>query len=188
MTTTATTLLERLRRPDDQEAWRRFAHLYTPLLYYWARHAGLQLEDAADLVQEVLLLLLREIPRFSYDPSRRFRSWLRTVTLNKLCDRQRALGNRTLPQNQDDLRTVSVPDAADLLAEEDYRQHLIRRALQVMRADFAESTWRACWEQVVEGRAAAEVAGNLGLTVGAVYAARFRVLGRLREELSGLLE
>jgi len=32
------------------------------------------------------------------------------------------------------------------------------------------------------------VAAELGLTVGAVYAAKFRVLERLRSELRGLLE
>jgi DNA-directed RNA polymerase specialized sigma24 family protein len=32
------------------------------------------------------------------------------------------------------------------------------------------------------------VAAELGLTVGAVYSAKFRILDRLRQELSGLLE
>src|SRR4051794_10624721 len=59
MLTTPVTLLERLRRPDDPEAWGRFVELYTPLLYAWARKTGLQESDAADLVQEVFTLLLR---------------------------------------------------------------------------------------------------------------------------------
>jgi serine/threonine protein kinase len=41
MQTTPVSLLERLRRPTDQEAWRRFVHLYTPLLYHWACRTGL---------------------------------------------------------------------------------------------------------------------------------------------------
>ena len=41
---------------------------------------------------------------------------------------------------------------------------------------------------MVGGKAAAEVAGELGLTTGAVRAAKFRVLSRLRQELSGLVE
>lgn len=53
--TTSLTLLERLRSPSDQEAWSRFARLYTPLLYYWCRRAGLQEQDSADLVQDVTL-------------------------------------------------------------------------------------------------------------------------------------
>jgi RNA polymerase sigma-70 factor (ECF subfamily) len=57
--------------------------LYTPLLYYWPQRLGLQDSDTADLVQDVLLVLMRKLPEFEYHPSRRFRGWLRTVRLNK---------------------------------------------------------------------------------------------------------
>ena len=57
-----------------------------------------------------------------------------------------------------------------------------------MRTDFAESTWKACWETVVAERPAAEVAAELGMGVGAVYAAKFRILNRLRRDLRGLLD
>jgi RNA polymerase sigma-70 factor (ECF subfamily) len=50
MFTTSSSLLDRLRRPADAEAWARFVELYTPLLYRWARRLGLQDADAADLV------------------------------------------------------------------------------------------------------------------------------------------
>jgi RNA polymerase sigma-70 factor (ECF subfamily) len=60
--------------------------------------------------------------------------------------------------------------------------------LEVMRAEFEPSTWKACWECVVEGRSAADVGRELGLSPGAVRAAKFRVLCRLRRELDGLLD
>ena len=61
----------------------RFVELYTPLLYYWARRVGLRRQDAADLVQDVFTLLVRKLPEFTYDRNKRFRAWLRTVTLNR---------------------------------------------------------------------------------------------------------
>jgi RNA polymerase sigma-70 factor (ECF subfamily) len=64
----------------------------------------------------------------------------------------------------------------------------VDRALRLMRADFEETTWKACWEYVVNGRAAAEVAADLGVSVNAVHLAKARVLRRLRQELAGLLE
>jgi RNA polymerase sigma-70 factor, ECF subfamily len=58
----------------------------------------------------------------------------------------------------------------------------------VMKTDFQEATWRACWENVVEGRPADEVACELGITVNAVYLAKSRVLRRLHQELDGFLD
>jgi RNA polymerase sigma-70 factor (ECF subfamily) len=57
-----------------------------------------------------------------------------------------------------------------------------------MRAEFESSTWTACWEHVVSGRSAADVAAELGISEGAVYVAKCRVLRRLRQELKGLLD
>ncbi len=57
-----------------------------------------------------------------------------------------------------------------------------------MQADFEPTTWKACWEHIVSGRSAAEVGRELGLTEGAVYVAKYRVLRRLRENLQGLLD
>lgn len=73
MNTTSVSLLGRLRQPGDQESWRRFVHPYSPLLYYWARGVNLPPADAADLVQEVLLIVVERMPEFAYDPSRSFR-------------------------------------------------------------------------------------------------------------------
>ena len=91
---TPASLLERLRRPTDEAAWDRFVRLYTPLIYTWARRAGLQSADAADLVKEVLTTLVRTLPEFTYQKQQSFRAWLRTVTLNKWRDRCRRLAAR----------------------------------------------------------------------------------------------
>src|SRR5262245_11991856 len=89
MHTTSISLLERVRQPTEREAWTRFVELYTPLLYYWACRLGMQEPDAADLVQDVFTVLVQKLPSFSYDASKSFRSWLRTITYNKWRDFQR---------------------------------------------------------------------------------------------------
>jgi RNA polymerase sigma-70 factor (ECF subfamily) len=185
---TPVSLLERLRQPSASDAWERFVTLYTPLIYSWARRAGLQAQDAADLVQEVLLTLVRALPGFTYDRHRSFRRWLRTVTLNKWRDLRRRRGGRPLPGDEGALAEAAAPDDPDAFWEAEYRREVVARALRVMQADFQPATWRACWEHVVAGRPAPEVAAELGLTPGAVYAAKVRVLARLRDELSGLLD
>jgi RNA polymerase sigma-70 factor, ECF subfamily len=189
MNTTSVSLLERLRQPAEHDgAWRRFVQLYTPLLFHWARKLGLSAEDAADLVQEVLVLLVQKLPDFTYDPKKSFRGWLRTVTMNKWRDYQRL---RRLPVEHGgagQLDEMADDDGAAAFEEAEYRQRLVQQALNVMQSDFQPATWRACWEYMILERPAEVVAQELGLTVNAVYLANSRVLTRLRQELAGLLD
>jgi RNA polymerase sigma-70 factor (ECF subfamily) len=189
MTTTPGSLLERLRRPGDLDAWEHFVRLYTPLLRSWARHKlGLNAPDAADLVQDVFTVLVQRLPEFRYDPHKRFRGWLWTVTLNAARARHRRRPTLVAPGAPEPRSEPAEPDVADAVAEKEYRAYLTRRALELMRAKFRSATWTAFWETVVNERPAADVARELGLTENAIYLAKGRVLRRLRIELDGLLE
>jgi RNA polymerase sigma-70 factor (ECF subfamily) len=75
-----------------------------------------------------------------------------------------------------------------LFEEQEYRRQLLLRALTLQRDEIQPATWKAFQEPGLNGRRAAQVAGQLAMTVGAVYAAKCRVLGRLREQLRGLLD
>ena len=185
---TSASLLEQLRRPGDRRAWDRFVELYTPYLVQCVGRLGLQASDRADLLQDVFLTLYRKLPEFTYDDTRSFRGWLRTIVVNHWRDalrkrRRQPLGGRAAALDQ-----YPAPDDVGEFDEREYRQYLVNRACQLTRADFQPATWQACWENVVAGRPAAEVARDLGLTVDAVYAATYRVLRRLRQELAGLLD
>jgi RNA polymerase sigma-70 factor (ECF subfamily) len=186
MPATPRSLLQRLRTPGDAKSWECFVELYTPLLFFWAHRAGLRNADAADVVQDVFTVLVRKLPEFEYDPSKCFRNWLRTLTINKCRDalRKRAVVERS---NAEVIETIAAAET-DPFWEVEYRQMLVRRLLEIMKSEFDPSTWQACWKCVVESRKAPDVARELGLTPGAVRAAKFRVLCRLRAELNGLLE
>jgi RNA polymerase sigma-70 factor (ECF subfamily) len=188
MFTTPPSLLERLRQPDAKEAWARFVQLYTPLLYRWARRLGLQEADAADLVQEVFILLVQHLADFHYQPGKRFRAWLWTIFLNKWRERGRQAAARPPLAADVDPASLPAPDTSEAVGETEYRRYVVGRALRLMQADFEPSTWQACWNYLVEGRPAAEVATALGMTVNAVHLAKSRVLRRLRRELEGLLD
>jgi RNA polymerase sigma-70 factor (ECF subfamily) len=187
MTTTPLSLLEQLRSRTDPQAWEQFTRLYTPLLYLYGRRLGLQDSDAADLVQEVFLVLVQKLPGFQRHRDRSFRAWLRTVVVNKWrdwCRRRNAVHQPRLVEAPD----PAAPDDLLELEEEEYRHYVARRALQVMQAEFQPTTWQACWEHVVAGRPAEEVAAELGISPATVYVAKFRVLNRLRQQLDGLLD
>jgi RNA polymerase sigma-70 factor (ECF subfamily) len=187
MDPTPISLLARLRTPGDAGAWDRFVELYTPLFYHWARRLGSDPDDASDLVQDVFLTLVERLPGFAYDPGRRFRGWLWTVTLNKFRERKRRAGVLAATEGRAAVPDEG-PDSVGEFTEAEYNRYLTGRALQLMQEDFQPTTWRAFWEHAVNGRPAGEVATELGTTAGAVYAAKSRVLGRLREELRDLLD
>jgi RNA polymerase sigma-70 factor (ECF subfamily) len=184
---TPASLLECLRQPAQEQAWARFVELYTPLLYGWARRTGCAEADAADLVQDVFVVLVEKLPAFRYDRQKSFRAWLHTILLNKWRNRLRRKPAASL-DGAGCLDRLAGPADPPLLEEAEYRQQVVGRALRLMQTQFEAPTWKACWEFVVSGRPAAEVAAELGLTVNAVYLAKGRVLRRLREELEGLLD
>jgi RNA polymerase sigma-70 factor (ECF subfamily) len=183
---TPASLLERLRQPGEQQAWGRFVDLYTPLLYYWARRLGLPSAAAADLVQEVFVVLVRKLPEFRYDPHKSFRNWLRTITHNKWREHRRRRGPALAVAAG---RLEDLPDQDDTGAfeEAEYRRHLVGRALELVQPEFPDTTWAAFREYVVCGKSAAEVAAALNISPGTVYAAKSRVLSRLRQEIDGFL-
>jgi RNA polymerase sigma-70 factor, ECF subfamily len=183
METTSATLLARVRNPDDRFAWERFVAIYGPLLFCWAKRLKLPQRDAADLVQDVLLLLVRVLPRFEYRQEGGFRKWLKTVAHNQWRTIAR---RRELPISGAAASDVAVPNEAEEFWEVEYHQRLVQQFLKVIRPEVEPTTWSAFQEYVVKGRDPQEVADELGLTRASVYLAKSRILKRLRDELQGL--
>jgi RNA polymerase sigma-70 factor (ECF subfamily) len=77
---TSTSLINRIKQNDPQ-AWERFTHIYTPLVYTWGRRQGLSQQDAGDLVQDVFTRVFQYIQTFQPES---FRGWLWTVTRNQI--------------------------------------------------------------------------------------------------------
>ena len=189
MHTTSESLLLKLKTSQDQQAWCRFVELYTPLLYHWARRLGLQSPDAADLAQDVLMLVFQKLPAFEYDRNKSFRSWLRTVTLNKYRQwcRKKSLG--AIDVTQSAWRNVAQPSSlAESTWDLDYQGSLVARAMELLAPEFQPNTWRALREYALSGRTAKEVADELGVSVWTIYSSKSRLMVRLREELDGQLD
>lgn len=186
MFTTSFTLIGRLREPDDADAWAHFVALYAPLLRAWVRPLCRQDADAEDVVQEVLVVVVRRLPAFAH--SRRmgaFRTWLKAVVANKLGDHLRSSARR--PAGLSDQVVAQLADPSSELSREWDRQHarhLAQALLQRIRHEFEPATWDAFCRVTVEGEPTASVAAALGKTANAVMIARSRVMARLREELA----
>ena len=188
-TSSSSGLIARLKAADA-EAWRRMVELYGPLIYRWARQFGTGPDDAADVVQETFRAVLTGVADLRHDrPGDSFRGWLWTITRSKVHDLFRS--RRGLPEARGGTTAqqaaMQIPEPADEpstgLSEADSCS-LLQRSLELIRAEFEERTWRAFLLVAVEGRSPADVAEELGMTVQAVYQAKYRVLKRVREELS----
>src|SRR6476660_6885017 len=78
----------------DALAWERLSQLFGPVVYGWARRAGLQDSDAADVTQEVFHAVAQQIDAFRKEqPGDSFRGWLWGITRHKILDqfRKRAM-------------------------------------------------------------------------------------------------
>jgi RNA polymerase sigma-70 factor (ECF subfamily) len=186
MNRTSQSLLERLRRLDDEASWARFTALYTPLLYAWARRLVDQPDDAADLVQDVFAAVVRRLPDFRYDPGKSFRAWLRTILLNRW--RTGCRRPAPAPLAADPAQEDPGPALLDEQDEAEYRRHLLRQTLALLRSEFSPTFWKAFEEHVLADRPAEEVASRLRIAPGTVYVAKSRIFKRLRQELAGLLD
>lgn len=188
---TRASLIIRLRDPADADAWQEFVSLYEPLVYELACRKGLQDADAHDLCQEVLLSVARAVHRWDPDPARgSFRGWLSRIARNLLVNfltRQHEPRGTGATSVQELLEAQPSTDpSATALFDAEYRRRVFRWAADEIRGEFTPATWQAFWLTAVGGRIPKEVASELGLTVGAVYIARSRILARLRQRIEEL--
>ncbi len=189
---TSPTLLARLRAADPT-AWQRLVHVYSPLVYTWCRRLGLSADDAADVMQEVWAAVSTAVARFDHAAAgATFRGWLYTIARHKLADYFRRQAVRPVAAGGSSAQGywAELPEAEpdDSLADpQTGTAGVMRRALELIRQDFEPTTFRAFWETAVEGRAAADVAAALGVTVDVVYQSKSRVLRRLKQEFQGIM-
>jgi RNA polymerase sigma-70 factor (ECF subfamily) len=182
----------RLRDIADTDSWQTFVKTYAPLIYSYCRHRGVQDADAADIAQEVLTQVAQSMRTFEYRPERgRFRDWLGTVTRHKMSRflRQLERGPRAAGGDAalDNLSQAVAPEA-DTEWSAEFNAQVLRVSLERIRPLFEPDTWRAFERVWKDNQPALETAQELSLSIDKVYAAKSRVLKRLREEILMLAE
>jgi RNA polymerase sigma factor (sigma-70 family) len=191
---TRRSLVLRLQNLDDQAAWAEFVGLYEPLLYRLARARGLQDADARDLCQDVFRAVASAIERWDPDPAKgRFRGWLFRIARNHVVDFLAGQGRHPRGSGRTSVHDMlQARPADDAGAEAEFAIEFRRRAFHwvagQVKNEFTDTTWRAFWMTGVENRPVGDVARELGMSPGAVYVARSRVLARLRGRVEQLTE
>ena len=189
---TSTGLLARVRLFDG-DSWRRLSALYGPLVYRWARVAGLSEDDAADVGQEVFRTVAARIGSFrNEDPDDTFRGWLWTITRNKVGDFLRRRSKHPTAIGGSDaqykMNLVVEPIADGSFSGSSGEQSLLHRAVRLIESEFEPKTWQAFWRATVDAQPTDAIAADLQMTSKAVRQAKYRVLKRLRREVDGLVD
>jgi RNA polymerase sigma-70 factor (ECF subfamily) len=188
---TRDSLLVQLKSPANREAWDQFALVYRPVICRLARRRGLQDADAQDLAQRVLMAIASAIGSWEKSSeSVQFRHWLRRVARNAIVNalsrrpHDRAAGGSAVHEL---LLEQAHPDPeSNAQIELEYRRELYRQAARIVRSDVETETWRAFELTVIQNRSIDEAAIDLEKPVGTIYAARSRIMRRLRETVREL--
>lgn len=190
---TSPSLFGRLLR-DAEGAWGDFAQRYGTRIYGWAKARKLADADCQDVTQEVLLKLFKRLKHFEYDPARRFRDYLRTLTDHAVFDYVAA--RRRHGQGSADDTIARLLEAEEARAElgrrieHEYDLELLEIACKQVRVQ-KSTYWMRCWrtlppvlggmEQAIE-----EAAAELGVKPALIYQARWQVLTALRRQVERL--
>lgn len=192
---TRASLLIRLKTPRDERAWGEFVEIYEPLIHRLARDKGVQKADADDLAQEVFRSVAAAIEGWDPDPGRgSFRGWLSRIARNLIVNLLAARGRQGACVGAGGTEMVEILEAQpasesdSTLFDLEYRRRIFAVASQRAHVSFHETTWQAFWQTSVEGREVAAVAAELGISPGALYVARSRVMARLRQEIERIEE
>jgi RNA polymerase sigma factor (sigma-70 family) len=188
---TRASLLVCLRdRPNDQAAWVSFVRRYGPMVDAWCRAWGLQSEDAEDVTQTVLLKLAINLRTFQYDPSRRFRGFLKTVAHNAWADfisaRKRAVAGSGDSGVLAALHSEPARDDLAVRMEREFDQEILQLAETAVRARVEPHTWEAFRLTAMDGQSGAAAAERLNLQIATVFKAKSKVQKMLREEIDRL--
>ena len=193
MNETRQSLLQRAQT-GETAAWKNLVDLYRPLILAWLNRQGVPASDREDLSQEVLLSVVKHLPGFAHSGHRgAFRSWLRTIVCRRAADYWRAAAADPRARGGSGataaLQQIADPDS-DLNRQwdEEHDRYVLDCLLDLVQEEFEPITLQAFRRLALDGASGAEAAGELGLSVAAVYVAKSRVLARIRQEAEGLID
>ena len=160
----------------------------------WLGRYEIQDSDAEDLIQEVLTAVVTDLPKFQHNErTGAFRSWLRTILVNRVRNFWRSRKRRPVATGTSSLdeRLNQLQDDGSELSQiwnREHDEHVVKRLMEQVRPRFESKTWQAFYLQVVDGRRADAVAQQLDASLASVYMAKSRVLSALRRESEGLID
>jgi RNA polymerase sigma-70 factor (ECF subfamily) len=181
----------------DQASWEDFFRTYWRLIYGVAIKAGLTDAEAQDVVQETILTVARNIRKFEVGSEHgSFKAWLLQNTRWRITDQLRkrppeAAHPRGRSQDTTDTPTterLADPASLDLDAiwDADWKDNLAAAALANLRASVDPMQYQMFDLHVLRHWPAAKVAQKLGVKMGRIYFAKYKLSRLLKKEIRRL--
>lgn len=163
----------------DQSAWDELVQRYSRLVYSIALKSGLSVDDAADVVQNVFVTVLRRLESLR-EPDR-FASWLITTTRRESWRYKKAQRDHIL---NDDIEIVDngLDAEQQVIAWEEAM--LTHRAMEEL-GDRCRTLLTMLF-LAEEKPSYEDISSNLGIAIGSIGPTRARCLNQLRNHLSEL--
>jgi RNA polymerase sigma-70 factor, ECF subfamily len=170
-------LIERVRK-GDQDAARTLYERYFDRIYNYVYARLGRAEDAEDLAIDTMTRSLTRLDQFQ-DQGVAFSSWVYKIAHNATIDHYRRHGKVTLVS----LEQATLPQSADPseLAVEQLSNEDLRIALRALTDEQQQVLILRFFQDLT----AAQVAGIMGKSVGAVQALQHRALSSLERTLQG---
>lgn len=195
MDETRLSLLIRVRDSGDQASWQEFYQLYHPLLLRFVKARGISNDnDADDIVQELLISLVRRLRDLDFDKQRgKFRTYLWQSAHNGIIDwirknrRHQNLQSLDCDSRVEELKQQSQEDPGQEFVD-DLRRQILATALPRLRAEVKPEVWDRFDLHYLQGLSAKSVGERLGCSEGAVFTSVHRLRERLKDICAEYLE
>ncbi len=176
---TSLTWLGRLIETPTSAEWKHLSEVYGPLIANWVQRAGVPAASVDDVVQEVFIVVLKNVGDFEHHHPGAFRGWLRAILANQL---KRYFRENARVTCQLDIGSICDPNSTDSVAfDREHDEFIVVRAMKIIEHEFESNTWAAFRMQIIDRQRPIDVANHLNMSINAVVKSKSRVLKRLRE-------
>jgi RNA polymerase sigma factor (sigma-70 family) len=189
---TRVTLLAKLKKTENHEAWLEFETIYRPFILSLILRMGINADDADDISQAVLTKVWQKIEDFEYNQNKgKFHNWLAAMTRNTVKDFFRTKKNfitgRDSVEYQEQYVAIEeqvLPDIENL-AREEWVLHITNLAWDNIKDDIYQ-TKREVFKLVSQEVPTKEIAAELGISEASVRVYKAEVFEKMRAEITRL--
>lgn len=185
---TRLTLIQRAQDPDDHSAWDDFVNFYKCFIEMILNKSRVSLNDADDLVQEILLKVWKGLPNYEYRKNKtKFRGWLSILIRNTIINHSEKRKRKDSGKVEIEAAETSVLSQSDIesVIAEEWVVHLTSLALNNLKKSFSTKAITT-FELSLKGKTAKEISKAINVTEDSVLVLRSRVKTALRREIDFL--